>query len=76
MGKTLGVKTFDYLTRGNPFRVMASEDNTSVFFDGTLVATLNAGQIYPAAFTAQPQVIFKPKMLQLINPFDYPVCTG
>ncbi|MEO6254087.1 MAG: PKD domain-containing protein [Ferruginibacter sp.] len=44
-------------TRGNPYRVMASEDNTTVYFNGAIVANLNAGQIYPAAFTSNPVLL-------------------
>ena len=58
-GKNFGFIPFgDYTTRGNPYRVMASEDNTIVYFNGTVVANLNAGQIYAGAvstpFTSNP----------------------
>jgi gliding motility-associated-like protein len=57
-GKNYGFIPFgDYTNRGNPYRVMASEDNTTVSFNGTVVANLNAGQIYPAAFTSNPVLL-------------------
>ncbi len=69
-GKNFGLVDFADYRNGNPYRVMASEDNTSVFFDGVLVATLNAGQIYPTAFTSNPVVIFSPTYISA----DKPVC--
>ncbi len=72
-GKNFGFIPFgDYLTRGNPYRVMASENNTNVYFDGALVANLNAGQIYPAAFTSIPAVIINPTNITA----DKPVCVA
>ena len=61
-GKNFGFIPFgDYTTRGNPYRVMASEDNTIVYFNGTVVANLNAGQIYAGAvstpFTSNPVLL-------------------
>ena len=57
-GKNFGFIPFgDYTTRGNPYRVMASEDNTTVSFNGAVVATLNAGQIYPSVFTSNPVLL-------------------
>ena len=61
-GKNFGFIPFgDYTTRGNPYRVMASEDNTIVYFNGTVVANLNAGQIYAGAvstpFTSTPVLL-------------------
>lgn len=50
-GKNFGFIPFGDYTNGNPYRVMASEDNTQVFMNGTLVATLNAGQIYSGSLT-------------------------
>ena len=57
-GKNFGFIPFgDYTNRGNPYRVMAAEDNTTVYFNGAVVANLNAGQIYPAAFTSNPVLL-------------------
>ena len=57
-GKNFGFIPFgDYTNRGNPYRVMAAEDNTTVYFNGAIVANLNAGQIYPAAFTSNPVLL-------------------
>lgn len=56
-GKNFGFIPFGDYTNGNPFRVMASEDNTTVSFNGVPVATLNAGQIYPGAFTSNPVLL-------------------
>jgi len=44
-GKNFGFIPFGDYPLGNPYRVMASEDNTAVFVDGSQVATLKAGQI-------------------------------
>ena len=59
-GKNFGFIPFSGHPNGNPYRVMASENNTNVFFNGTLVATLNAGEIYPNSYTATPAVIVNP----------------
>ena len=68
-GKNFGFIPFgDY--NGNPYRVMASEDNTTVFFNGAVVATLNAGQIYPAAFTSNPVLLTTATSITA----DKPVC--
>jgi gliding motility-associated-like protein len=56
-GKSFGFIPFGDYTRGNPYRVMASEDNTVVSFNGIPVATLNAGQIFPSTFSLTPPVL-------------------
>ncbi len=71
-GKNYGfIPSADY-PNGNAYRVMASEDNTTVYFDGTVVATLNAGEIYPNNFGTNP--------VHTINPInitsDKPVCVA
>lgn len=71
-GKSFGFVPFADYPAGVPYRVMASEDNTNVYFDGTLVATLNAGDIYPSAFTANPTVTFNPINIKA----DKPVCVA
>ena len=53
-GKQFGFIPFGDYTNGNPYRIMASEDNTRVFMNGSLVATLNAGEIYPATYNTTP----------------------
>ncbi|MFZ9387879.1 MAG: PKD domain-containing protein [Chitinophagaceae bacterium] len=68
-GKNFGFIPFSSYPAGNPYRVMASEPNTSVYFDGVLVATLaNAGDIYPAAFTSNPVVITSPTYITANKP--------
>lgn len=47
-GKSYGFIPFEGYVSGNPYRVIASEDNTKVTVNGIQVATLNAGQYYPA----------------------------
>ena len=59
-GKNFGFVPFGDYPNGNPYRVLASEDNTKVFFDGVQVATLNEGQIYPATFNSNPVVLTSP----------------
>ena len=56
-GKNFGFIPFGDYTNGNPYRVMAAEDNTQVFINGALAATLNAGQVYSgggSVFTLSP----------------------
>jgi gliding motility-associated-like protein len=67
-GKNFGFIPFGDYTNGNPYRVMASEDNTKVFFNGIQVTTLNAGQIYPAAFTSTPVVLTQPTSITADKP--------
>ncbi len=67
-GKNFGFIPFGDYPNGNPYRVLASEDNTNVFFDGFLVATLNEGQIYPAAFTSSPNVLTSPTSITADKP--------
>lgn len=67
-GKNFGFIPFANYPNGVPYRVMASEDNTAVFFNGGQVATLNAGQIYPAAFTSQPVVLTSPTYISANKP--------
>jgi gliding motility-associated-like protein len=69
-GKNFGFIPFGDYTRGNPYRVMASEDNTIVSFNGAVVATLNAGQIYPAAFTSNPIVLKVPTSITADKPIS------
>jgi gliding motility-associated-like protein len=71
-GKNFGLVPFANYPSGVPYRVMASEDNTNVYFDGLLVATLNAGQIYPAAFTPNPSTV---KAATSITA-DKPICVA
>jgi gliding motility-associated-like protein len=71
-GKNFGLVPFMDYPNGVPYRVLASEDNTSVFFDGSLVAVLNAGQIYPTAFTSNPPVTQAPINITA----DKPICVA
>ncbi|MEX0635657.1 MAG: IgGFc-binding protein, partial [Ferruginibacter sp.] len=69
-GKNFGFIPFQGYPNGNPYRVMASENNTNVFFNGTQVATLNAGEIYPNTYTSTPIVISSPTNITS----DKPIC--
>ncbi len=69
-GKNFGFVPFLDYPNGNPYRVMASEDNTKVTFDGAQVATLNAGEIYPSAFTPNPVTLTAPTSISA----DRPIC--
>lgn len=71
-GKNFGFIPFADYPNGSAYRVIASEDNTSVYFDGNLVATLMAGQIYPSAFTTTPVVLTQPTSITS----DKPVCVA
>ncbi len=71
-GKNFGFIPFEQYPTGNPYRILASENNTNVYFDGTLVATLNAGQIYPAAFTSNPILLVNPTSITS----DKPICVA
>ncbi|MBK7735122.1 MAG: IgGFc-binding protein [Chitinophagaceae bacterium] len=71
-GKNFGfIPTADY-PNGNALRVMASEDNTTVYFNGVLTATLNAGDIYPNAFISNPTLYTGPANITA----DKPVCVA
>jgi gliding motility-associated-like protein len=67
-GKNFGFVPFGDYINGNPYRVLASEDNTNVYFDGLLVATLNEGQIYPATFNSSPVVLTVPTSITADKP--------
>jgi gliding motility-associated-like protein len=68
-GKNFGFMPFADYPRGNPYRVMASEDNTNVYFNGAFVATLNKGDIYPNDYTTiTPPVIVEPTNITADKP--------
>jgi gliding motility-associated-like protein len=69
-GKNFGFIPFGDYTNGNPYRIMASENNTTVSMNGAVVATLNAGEIYPAAFTSNPVVITTPTSITADRPIS------
>jgi len=70
-GKNYGFIPFSNYDAGNPYRIIASEDNTSVYINNSKVATLNAGQFYPdnALFGT---VIKQPSAITA----DKPVCVA
>ncbi|MFT3681947.1 MAG: PKD domain-containing protein [Ferruginibacter sp.] len=47
-GKKYGFIPFENYSFGNPYRVMAAENNTTVKLNGATIAVLNAGEYYPA----------------------------
>jgi gliding motility-associated-like protein len=67
-GKNFGFIPFGDYPNGNPYRVMASEDNTNIYFNGALVTTLNAGQIYPATYNTTPVVFNQPTYISADRP--------
>jgi gliding motility-associated-like protein len=69
-GKNFGFIPTQGYPNGNPYRVMASENNTNIYFNGVLTATINAGEIYPAAFTNTPALLAAPTYITA----DKPVC--
>lgn len=46
-GKNYGFIPFENYTNGNPYRVLASENNTSVSINGMKMAVLNEGEYFP-----------------------------
>jgi len=71
-GKNFGFIPFQDYPIGNPYRVLASEDNTTVSVDGAVVAVLNAGEIYPGTFTSAPGVTANPVSITA----DKPICVA
>ncbi|HMK05622.1 MAG TPA: IgGFc-binding protein, partial [Ferruginibacter sp.] len=71
-GKNFGFVPLSNYPSGVPYRVMAAEDNTNVSINGAFVATLNAGEIYPAAFTGNPATLTQPTAISA----DKPICVA
>jgi len=71
-GKSYGFIPLANNNWGVPYRVMAAEDNTTVSFNGAVVATLNAGQIYPGTFTTAAPVLTTPTSITA----DKPICVA
>ena len=71
-GKNFGFVPFADYPNGSAYRVVASEDNTAVYFNGTQVATLMAGEIYPAGFSSTPVVLTQPTSISA----DKPICVA
>ncbi len=69
-GKNFGLIPFQDYPAGVPYRVLASEDNTTVSMDGSVVAVLNAGEIYPQTFNSTPTVLANPTSISA----DKPIC--
>ena len=67
-GKNYGFVPFADYNFGSNYRVLASENGTNVFFDGSLVAVLNAGQIYPNNYTNNPPVLTQPTSISADKP--------
>ena len=59
-GKNFGFIPFANYVLGSPYRIIASEDNTKIYFNGILVATLNAGDLYPNNYAINPPTITTP----------------
>jgi gliding motility-associated-like protein len=71
-GKNFGFVPFADYPNGSAYRVVASEDNTSVFFNGSQVATLMAGEFYPAGFSSTPVVLTQGTSITA----DKPICVA
>jgi gliding motility-associated-like protein len=56
-GKNFGFIASQNYPTGNPYRIIASEDNTNVYLNGALTAVLGAGDIYPNTYVANPAVL-------------------
>ena len=60
-GKNFGFIPFGDYPNGNPYRIMAAENNTTISINGAVVATINAGEIYPNNYGSfNPIVITQP----------------
>jgi gliding motility-associated-like protein len=71
LGKSYGFIPFALYNSGNFFRVIASEANTRVFINGTLVTTLaNAGDIYPNTFTSSPTLTTTASLISADKPIS------
>ena len=81
-GRNFGFVPIANYPRGVPYRVLASEDNTDIFIDGLLTATINAGQCFPAIFSNQPVTYTNPISISANKPIavaEYmqsSACTG
>jgi gliding motility-associated-like protein len=69
-GKNFGFIPFDDYPAGNPYRIMASENNTQVYINGSAVAILNAGEIYPNEYSPTPRILSTPSSITA----DKPIC--
>lgn len=67
-GKNFGFIPMGDYTNGNPYRIMASENNTTVRMNGAIVATLNAGEIYPNTFNNSPVTLTQPTSITADKP--------
>jgi gliding motility-associated-like protein len=80
-GNEYGFVPFKNYTRGNPYRVLAAENNTNVLIDGTTVATLNEGEYYPSAniylpLEANPKFITSSKPVSVAQYAQSSACSG
>ena len=66
-GKKYGFIPFQNYANGNPYRVLASEDNTTVKVNGITVALLNTGQYYPSN-ASFPNVETRPVFINADKP--------
>lgn len=69
-GKSFGFIPMQGYPSGNPYRVIASEDNTNVYLNGVLAGTINAGEIYPTVFTNTPVVLNTPTLISADKPIS------
>lgn len=69
-GKNYGFVPFGDYANGNPFRIIAAEDNTNVSINGTYITTLNAGNIYPNTFDVNPIAIETPSLISADKPIS------
>ncbi|MCP9753414.1 PKD domain-containing protein [Ferruginibacter sp. HRS2-29] len=67
-GKNFGFIPFDDYPGGNPYRIMASENNTQVNINGLPTVVLNAGEIYPAEYTLTPKLLSVPTSITANKP--------
>lgn len=69
-GKNFGFVPFVNYPTGNSYRIIAVENNTNVFFNGVLMATLNAGDLYPNTYVSNPPVLTTPTNITADKPIS------
>lgn len=67
-GRNFGFVPIANYPRGVPYRVVAAEDNTSIFIDGVLTVTINAGETFPFPFSSQPATYTNPISISADKP--------
>ena len=67
-GKKYGFIPFENYTNGNPYRILASEDNTTIKVNGLSIALINAGQYYPGNAMFASNLLKEPVIIEADKP--------